>query len=288
MTYHWPQTYGTMVFAVMAASTISPGVMDREVLVERLFGLWERTGHASLGELAQGRDPKGVAITEGPVYQDWVSTGLMDAYKDSGDSQVFGLLYEMNADAFRQAIAGKLRRSAPGIEAGDVLQEVFLNIYRYPNRFLAEKADSFRNWGFRIVRNTLLKFLKVESKRSRQTTLDEDLSSRADRNARTPYRATQEAESARSVDRAYLLYLNLYLVHFEALSLKERTALTMVEVDGASYKEAAAALGIRLENLKMVIFRGRRKILRGMSCSLAKLEILGSPGPGLSTVAPLN
>ncbi len=45
-------------------------------------------------------------------------------------------------------------------------------------------------------------------------------------------------------------------------------ALRMVEVDGASYKETAASLGIRLENLKMVIFRGRRKIFRGLQKSL--------------------
>jgi hypothetical protein len=35
-------------------------------------------------------------------------------------------------------------------------------------------------------------------------------------------------------------------------------------VDGCSYREAAAELGIKLENLKMVIFRARRKIHRAM------------------------
>ena len=44
----------------------------------------------------------------------------------------------------------------------------------------------------------------------------------------------------------------------------------MVEVDDTSYRDAAATLGIRLENLKMVIFRGRRKIFRGMQRSLAE------------------
>jgi hypothetical protein len=37
-----------------------------------------------------------------------------------------------------------------------------------------------------------------------------------------------------------------------------------VEVGGSSYREAAEELGIRLENLKMVIFRARRKIFRAM------------------------
>ena len=38
----------------------------------------------------------------------------------------------------------------------------------------------------------------------------------------------------------------------------------MVEVDECSYREAAEVLGIKLENLKMVIFRARRKIHRSM------------------------
>ena len=57
-------------------------------------------------------------------------------------------------------------------------------------------------------------------------------------------------------------------MHYKRLSEKEQTALRMVEVDGASYKDTAATLGIRLENLKMVIFRGRRKIFRGLQKSL--------------------
>ena len=61
----------------------------------------------------------------------------------------------------------------------------------------------------------------------------------------------------------------------EQLSSKERRALTMVEVEGRSYRDTAAALEIRLENLKMVIFRGRRKIYRGMEASLAGLQASG-------------
>ena len=41
-------------------------------------------------------------------------------------------------------------------------------------------------------------------------------------------------------------------------------ALHLVEVEEQSYREAAADLGIKLENLKMVIFRARRKIHRSM------------------------
>jgi RNA polymerase sigma factor (sigma-70 family) len=181
------------------------------------------------------------------------------------------MLFELNRDSFMGAIQSRVRRGNGTVDAQDVLQEVFLNIYRYPRRFLCERPDSFRNWGHRIVRNTLLKVIKGETRLARFTPLDEDLGQRADTTARSPYRSASDSESAGLVDFAYLVYLNLYLVHYLRLSSKEQRALRMVEVEGASYKDTAADLGIRLENLKMVIFRGRRKIYRGLAKTLADL-----------------
>ena len=48
------------------------------------------------------------------------------------------------------------------------------------------------------------------------------------------------------------------------LSERERRALHLVEVKEWSYRQTAAELEIKLENLKMVIFRARRKIHRSM------------------------
>jgi RNA polymerase sigma factor (sigma-70 family) len=195
----------------------------------------------------------------------------MDTYKNTGDTKVFALLFELNRASFLSAIQAKVRRGSGHVDAQDVLQEVFLNIYRYPRRFLCDRPDSFRNWGHRIVRNTLLKFLKGETRLARFTPLDEDMGQKEDQKARSPYRSASDSESAELVDFAYLVYLNLYLQHYRRLSQKEQQALRMVEVEGASYKATAAELGIRLENLKMVIFRGRRKIFRGLNRTLQDL-----------------
>ena len=48
------------------------------------------------------------------------------------------------------------------------------------------------------------------------------------------------------------------------LSPREQQAINLVEVEELSYREAADRLAIKLENLKMVIFRARRKIHRSM------------------------
>ena len=247
--------------------------VDRDSLCERLFELWEQTGSPALEALAHGRPPfEGAAVDTAQLFVDWVSTCLMDSYKDTGDPAVFALLFELNRASFLYAIQCNLRRSFHHVDPQDVLQEVFLNIYRYPHRFQADRADAFRGWGHRIARNTLLKFLKGQTRLSCFTAIDEETVQPEDVRVRRPDRAASDAESAVTVNHAYVLYLQLYMLHFQRLSVKERRALTMVEVEGSSYRDAAAELGIRLENLKMVIFRGRRKIFRGMERSLAELR----------------
>ncbi|GAB4147406.1 MAG: hypothetical protein Fur0037_15570 [Planctomycetota bacterium] len=237
-----------------------------------MLQLWERTGDEALRLLAEDRSPAdGEPLRGEQERSDWTSTALMDVFKRTKDPAVFGLLYELNRASFLQAIQSRLHGGSMHVDPQDVLQDVFLNIYRYPHRFLSDRADAFRNWGHRIVRNTLLKFLKSEGRLKRLLTLGEEGLQAEDARVRSPDRVASEAESAAIVDRAYILYLNLYLLHFRRLSAKERRALTLVEIDGASYKDAASDLGIRLENLKMVIFRGRRKIFRGMAQSLAEM-----------------
>ncbi len=238
----------------------------------RLRELWEHTGHQALQRLADGLPPNGGEVFDSPQERaDWVSTTLMDAYKRTGDSATFALLFECNQAAFVIAIQGHLRRAHSHVDALDVLQEAFLNIYRYPHRFLPDRADAFRNWGHRIVRNTALKFLRGEGRLSRQQSLDEEFQCE-DQRARSPLRVASDHEGARIVDHAYVLYLTLYLLHFQRLSPREQRALTAVEVEGLHYRDIAAELDLRLENLKMVIFRGRQKIFRGMAETLAVMS----------------
>ena len=242
----------------------------------RLFELWERTGDDGLRRVAEGEafpTDEGSPRFDSLGHQeqsDWIGTALMKSFKDTADPHVFALLYELASPSFSATIVARMRRTMTHLDAHDVLQEVFLNIFRYPHRFVAERADSFRNWGHTIVRNTLLKMLKGESRRGHPASLDDEILQQADERAHTPLRSATDAESAAVVDRAFLIYLNLYLVHFAKLSAKEQRALSMVEVLGVSYKETAAELGIRLENLKMVIFRARRKVMRGMTRTLSE------------------
>jgi RNA polymerase sigma-70 factor (ECF subfamily) len=200
----------------------------------------------------------------GDALRDALSTRLMEFFRVSQSRAAFGLLYEFNSTHLLNQVASCLRRYGSKSDPRDVLQEVFFNIYRYPHRFNCEREDAFRVWTAMIVRNTVLKHLRSLGRSGRHEVGFEDLSDQPSKPDATPMHGAIDRESARECGRVYLTYLHLYLEFYSQLSSRERTAIHMVEVDECSYREAAQRLGIKLENLKMVIFRARRKIHRSM------------------------
>ncbi len=246
----------------------TPGPLDWTAAEERL----ERI-RPLLNEVAQeahGFDPDSVrAILDDPARdaetrRDLVSTRLMEVFRLHASRASFGLIYELNAAHLYQQVASRLRRYRCRADALDVLQEVFFNIYRYPHRFNSERDDAFRVWTATIVRNTVLKHLRSLSRSGQGEVAIEELAEPGSTLASEPLRGAIEGESQLQCTRIYLNYLYLYLRFYQMLSEREQRAIQLVEVSGLSYREAATELGIKLENLKMVIFRARRKIHRSM------------------------
>ena len=242
---------------------------DAAVLHDRLLALWERTGDATLGQLAGGRLPAADAAGTVAQPEHWLSTGLMTAFRDTGDGEVFALLFELNREGWLRAIKHRLRGGC--IDPDDVLQEVALNMMRYPQRFAGDRADALRKWSHGIIRNTLATLARGELRRPLSIDQD-DAAQPQDHRTGTPERCASLHEDAGIVDRAYLLFLALYLAHFERLPRHAQRILTGVEVEGRSYRELADAARLPVTNLKMVVFRSRRRIFRGMAESLAALE----------------
>ena len=196
--------------------------------------------------------------------RDSVSTRLMEAFRLHAGRNSFGLLYELNCAHLLVQVSSCLRRYGSRTDPRDVLQEVFFNVYRYPHRFNCERDDAFRVWSAMIVRNTVLKHLRSAGRGGRSEVPFEDLSEQPEVRGNSPLSGVIETESRGECTRVYLTYLHLYLKFYRMLSDRERAALQMVEVQDYSYRQAAEELGIKLENLKMVIFRARRKIHRAM------------------------
>lgn len=241
-------------------------------LQARLLALWERTNDEALRRLAVGQPPfDGAAIANAQEHGDWVDTCLMRAFQRTADNEAFALLFERNHASFLQAIRALLRRSSACVDANDVLQEAFLNICRYPHQFHAETANAFRCWGHRIARNTTLRFLKRQSRQPIALLLDEEAQQPQDLHTARPDRAAADHEDAAIVDRAYVLFLALYLCEYRRLRPRDRRLLHLVEVDGHAYREVAAKTGMAAANVKVAVCRARQHLYRGMAELLAAM-----------------
>ncbi len=196
--------------------------------------------------------------------RDALSTRMMELFRLTQARTCFGLLYELNGAHLLIQVGHRLRRYQSRADPHDLLQEVFFNVYRYPRNFDCRREDAFRVWSATIVRNTVLKFLRSLARSGRAEVPFEDLSEHPESGSHGPLVGAIERESVHACRRVYLTYLSFYLHFYGQLSAREQRALELVEVERQSYRSAAAELGIKLENLKMVVFRARRKIQRSM------------------------
>lgn len=194
-----------------------------------------------------------------------LNTTLMDSFREHRNLEAYSLLYELNHREFLTVILKRLRFAHTQVDAYDVLQDVFISIFRYPHKFRDEKEFSFRNWSYSIIRNTVLKHLRGASGGT-PVSADTLAESLEDEQQASPLAELVTDESRDECGHLWLIVLANYLSAFESrLNERERKALTLVEVEGVRYREASDRLGIKLENLKMVICRARKKIYRLIS-----------------------
>ena len=203
---------------------------------------------------------------DGSYALDALSSLLMEGFARTRNLEVFSLLYELSHSQILMVILKRFRYAHPSIDPTDVLQDVFLSIYRYPHRFRNEKSSSFRNWSFSIVRNTLLKHLR--SVQRAQVDLDPLAEIVEDESARAPLSVLEDDEESERAASCYAICLMAYQRAFEALKDREKRSLRLIEVKGLKYRKAAESMGVRLENLKMIVCRARKKLLRAMEESL--------------------
>lgn len=245
----------------------------REDIAKRLRIAAEETRDSRLVEASE-------FVASGTYFEhrDLINTRLMEAFEKTGNGAIFALLYELNQQGFLYAIQNRIRAYRGLLEAYDVLQDVFVNIYRYPHRFDGEKPEAFRHWTNTIIRNTVLKHLRSTGRPFRLELVGETLAERVDDRIETPLHESMDHEDAAEVSRAYLLTLAFYLSAYTELSRREQNALQLVEVEGLGYRDASMLLGIKVENLKMVIFRARRKMYRSMRRRFAAAGVPSAAG----------
>lgn len=213
-----------------------------------------------------------------------LSTSLMDVFRQTGDREVFECLVQWVGPQLHARIRSRLRGLGAMFDAQEILQDTIVNIYRYPDRFLASRPGAFAAWSSTIVDNAI----RRQMRRQRQgpdlaLSSPEMLQEHADLGAREPCLAAQDHEECSATANAFALLLQCYLAAFKTLSEREQFVLQMVEVRGMRYAELAVVLAIRPEALKMIVFRARKRIFDRTACTMA---VQPEPAVVLSAVRP--
>jgi RNA polymerase sigma factor (sigma-70 family) len=175
----------------------------------------------------------------------------------SGDHAAFKALYDRYADAMFAFAAASLGSSG-GSEAQDVVQDVFLTIWRNRAR-LELTTSSMRGYLLRSVFNkvaTLRRHLRVELT-AQETVLRHD-----DWTYRTAADdALNEGDLAQALERA-----------ISGLTPRSQQAYRLVREEGLSYQEAAQVMGITVHTLELHVM----KALRGLREQLADWRRAGA------------
>ena len=135
--------------------------------------------------------------------------------------------------------------------AADATQDTFIKAYKALDSF---RGGAFKPWMLRIVTNTCYDYLR-SAKRKPSDSLDETM----ENSGESSPRLHDQGEGPESyVERQELSQMIQWAIN--QLNDDQRAVVTLVDIQGFSYEEAAAILGISIGTVKSRLSRGRAKL----------------------------
>jgi RNA polymerase sigma factor (sigma-70 family) len=168
------------------------------------------------------------------------------ARAQGGSSEAFAVLFRRYRPAIARYVARTLRDDA---RAEDVVQEVFLSALRSIGTL--DRPAGFKPWLYRIAHNTCVDQVR-RSSRSQEVSIDpnglpanEEI--RLFRQGPSSYKALTQKEDFKNLSEA-----------FGGLPRSQSDVLLMRELEGLSYEEIAARMGISRASVESMLFRARQ------------------------------
>jgi RNA polymerase sigma-70 factor, ECF subfamily len=194
-----------------------------------------------------------------------LGAAMTDDQQDSGRAGREGAGIDPTAlwAEFAPPLRGFLaRRVPPGVDAEDLVQEVFLRVIRHGATL--RSTDRPEAWLFQIARNALRDSLRARLRRDgRHDAIesDEDLAAAPD----------PAADRAAEAELAPCLAPMVY-----RLPEPYRTAITLTTLRGVSQADAARQLGISNSGMKSRVQRGRDRLREMLAqCCAIALDVRG-------------
>lgn len=164
-------------------------------------------------------------------------------------------------EEFRPPLRGFLaRRVPPGVDADDLVQEVFLRVIR--SLASLRSSDRPEAWLFQIARNALRDSLRARFRRDGRTdALEVDLP------------AAPDAAADRAAEAELAPCLTAMIGR---LAEPYRTAITLTSLQGVTQADAARQAGISISGMKSRVQRGRTQLRRMLvTCCAIAVDVRG-------------
>ncbi len=176
------------------------------------------------------------------------------------------------AEAFEELVAQRtgeiygllFRLTENAEEARDLTQETFLRAFQSIGRFRGE-AD-IRTWIYRIAINQARNRWRWWRRRRRDATVSLD----AGANQTTPTLAAALVESSQDPEQQALSHERESVLRaaLQTLGRSYRETVILRDIEGFSYEEIAATLGINVGTVKSRLARGRQELRQKLEGSL--------------------
>lgn len=201
------------------------------------------------------------------TFSDRIDTTLMALFRDRRAPEAFEVLYQRARGSIFDLVRRLTGERGLPFDPLELVQDTFINVYRYAKGFRDEHAGSFRAWARTIAQHTVYRAATRRRMRSLQS-LPEGAQEPADER-QLPARGIVEREDVRQLAQSWIIFLDHYARAYAELSPRDQRALQLVEVEGLSYEEAARVLVVGRSNMKMILFRARGRIQARMRASMA-------------------
>lgn len=168
----------------------------------------------------------------------------------SGDETAFKDLVEIHQRLVFNTALGLLQNRD---DADDVAQEVFIKVYQCINNFKGK--SKFSTWLYRITIAKSLDFLRSKKRKRRFAFLFSLFDHESDKSIRPPANFMPPDIAFEKKERAAVLFKAI-----DRLPDKQKTAFTLHNIEGLSYKEITEIMHTTLSSVESLIHRAKQNL----------------------------